>query len=789
MLTLNKLNQISKETLVSATIVASDSNAEIFLIDSRYRMVNRGVGTLNVMVSPGLYTIKYKAGSVIVEDEKLLVPDQETQWIYGPELPLESAVPTFKTSKEHAEYARDASMMVHQSLGTGAQLFLFVHDLDILARTQPSTALTLLDDKGNEIIDFDEVAIQGKGSAKGTPWSTINIELDPGVYFLQNHTDEVGILMQSIVLSSGWQTQLFMTRRSIGSGKKGRRADMADASILMAPIGHGFEPSSESVRLTEIAKSALEQKRPAVGKELHDMLWAKFENPMLGLIGAHLLLKQKNYDKNLFRMVVDNLIGMLGNEHPDIKILLLQIHENAIQIPIPNIKYPPILQASWEKILQASIQNPEIISSDSVAAQVSMNTLNTGSWLVWKKPRKSLFKGEENIIHNISHDIAYELVSIPRKREHSKIIENLSEIKVSNSMMLTPGITNYQGNGYNIDFRKELLILQKSLDSKERKLLGKSYKLNIQEKALLEYIALLSSSSPLNEKKKETDVTEYHLKMLGNDAIVNALGIPAPLIDQLFQNIAKKIQRFGKSDALEIQKQVAKAMLNKGVTMENPKDERAVYDEVIQRFGKSDALEIKEIVAKAMFNKGFTLKNPKDERAAYNEVIKRFGKSDDIEIQKQVVKAMLNKGVTMENPKDQRSIYDAVIKRFGKSDVPEIQETVAKAMFNKGLTLKKSKDQRSIYDAVIKRFGKSDIPEIQETVAKAMHNKGVTMENPKDQRSIYDAVIKRFGKSDVLEIQETVSDAKFNKGLTLRNDKKKTYVGVDDEEIKPSMRE
>jgi len=201
-----------------------------------------------------------------------------------------------------------------------------------------------------------------------------------------------------------------------------------------------------------------------------------------------------------------------------------------------------MLQASWEKILQASIENPEIINSDSVAAQVSMNTLNTGYWLVWKKPRKSLFKGEKNIIHNISHDIAYELVSIPRKREHSKIIENHLVTTISNFMMLASGITNYQGNGYDIDFRKELLVLQKSLDSKERKLLGKSYKLNIQEKALLEYIALLSSSSHMNEKKKETDVTEYHLKMLGNNAIVNALGIPAPLVDQLFQNIAKKMQ-------------------------------------------------------------------------------------------------------------------------------------------------------------------------------------------------------------------------------------------------------
>ncbi|WP_429197018.1 tetratricopeptide repeat protein, partial [Aeromonas veronii] len=55
------------------------------------------------------------------------------------------------------------------------------------------------------------------------------------------------------------------------------------------------------------------------------------------------------------------------------------------------------------------------------------------------------------------------------------------------------------------------------------------------------------------------------------------------------------IQRFGTSDVAEIQEQVAKALLNKGVTLgqlDRSEDAITVYDELIQRFGTSDVAEI-----------------------------------------------------------------------------------------------------------------------------------------------------------------------------------------------------
>ena len=52
---------------------------------------------------------------------------------------------------------------------------------------------------------------------------------------------------------------------------------------------------------------------------------------------------------------------------------------------------------------------------------------------------------------------------------------------------------------------------------------------------------------------------------------------------------------------------MAGALLNKGVAQGQLGDaeaEIAIYDEVVERFGDSDAPELQEWVAKALFNKG-----------------------------------------------------------------------------------------------------------------------------------------------------------------------------------------
>ena len=74
-------------------------------------------------------------------------------------------------------------------------------------------------------------------------------------------------------------------------------------------------------------------------------------------------------------------------------------------------------------------------------------------------------------------------------------------------------------------------------------------------------------------------------------------------------NNADVVQRYDASDSPELQEQVAKAIVARGITQAQLGDtaagEAAAYDEIIRRYGASDSPELQVHVATAMVNKGF----------------------------------------------------------------------------------------------------------------------------------------------------------------------------------------
>ena len=240
------------------------------------------------------------------------------------------------------------------------------------------------------------------------------------------------------------------------------------------------------------------------------------------------------------------------------------------------------------------------------------------------------------------------------------------------------------------------------------------------------------------------------------------------------------IARFGGSDTPEIQVQVANALLLK-VATQHERDESesalAACDDLIARFGGSDTPEIQVQVAMALLFKG-TTQYERDEfeaaLAAYDDLVARFGGSNTPEIQVQVAYALLNKGV-MQGQRDESesalAACDDLVARFGGSDTPEIQVQVAKALLNKGVTHRERDEFEAAlaaYDDLVARFGGSDTPEIQVQVAKALLNKGVTHHKRDESEAAlaaYDDLVARFRGSDTPEIQVQVAKALLNKGV------------------------
>jgi DNA-binding MarR family transcriptional regulator len=71
------------------------------------------------------------------------------------------------------------------------------------------------------------------------------------------------------------------------------------------------------------------------------------------------------------------------------------------------------------------------------------------------------------------------------------------------------------------------------------------------------------------------------------------------------------------------------------------------YNEIVLRFGESERPELLESVARALVNKGVTLgqlNRSEEEIAVYDEVVNRFGESERPELLNQVARALVNKG-------------------------------------------------------------------------------------------------------------------------------------------------
>ena len=260
----------------------------------------------------------------------------------------------------------------------------------------------------------------------------------------------------------------------------------------------------------------------------------------------------------------------------------------------------------------------------------------------------------------------------------------------------------------------------------------------------------------------------------------------APAIYEGFQRALAAgvpvVAGFGGRDGPEVQKMLAEALLNKGVTHGQRGETEAAleaYDAVVARFGDSKTPELQVQVAKALLNKGITHGQRGETEAAlevYDAVVAHFGDSDVPDLLGPFAGALLNKGVTHGQRGETEAAldaYDAVIARFGNSDVPELLGPLARALLNKGAAYGQrgeSAAELDAYDAVISRFGEDDVPELQEPVAKALLNKGIAHDQRDESEAAldaFDAVVVRFGESDVPELQEPVASALLSKGVRL----------------------
>jgi len=178
----------------------------------------------------------------------------------------------------------------------------------------------------------------------------------------------------------------------------------------------------------------------------------------------------------------------------------------------------------------------------------------------------------------------------------------------------------------------------------------------------------------------------------------------------------------------------------------------AGYDEVIQKYGNSKDPAEQVQVARALINKGITLhlmKRPLEALPLYDDALKRTEGNDE-RFRETAAKAKLQKANVLRDL-NQNEAAIALCADLIKSVAAEAMPVpVAGAIFTMADTLSvlgKSDEALPLYDEVVQRFGSSTDPAVRPVVAGALFSKSMLLRfkaRPQDALAAYDEIIKRF---------------------------------------------
>ncbi|MFD1611158.1 hypothetical protein ACFSCW_05010 [Sphingomonas tabacisoli] len=353
-------------------IRSDDPTAQIKVLDASANIVAQGLRSLEAPLANGLYKIRVRVGSS--SQERLVALDDQLPEQTFPRLEFASPIPIDGTERSH-EYHQDAIKWAWDhpapARGAGSRLLVCAREWSpggTRGHPNPAASLSIVLPSG-ERIPFASVAhvrSQGDAIAVGV------FDVNPGFYSIEVELPDGSRLRRAMHASPGWATQLYMLFHGVGDQRVPNLAD-GSAVIAKSPVVH-----DEETRLAEIALDALTQHRAILSDQMRGLLSGKFSQPLLGLVGAHLLLRDGVSD--LVHKVVKNLVRMLGADHPDVVAIKTKVDKT-----VPGaVTEPPMLRASWDFLVEASGTVPQLIPPTTPAGQMAESVVPAGAWLVWQ---------------------------------------------------------------------------------------------------------------------------------------------------------------------------------------------------------------------------------------------------------------------------------------------------------------------------------------------------------------------------------------------------------------------
>jgi len=373
-----------------------DLPRRIQITDANLSLVAKGFGELNAVELPtGIYQARVESQERPFEQMVFLTPGESRSLTYplqsGDKLDSPAPVPGSEAMHESLREPLDLAI---RRLSVGpydARILLMATRPE---RAEPSinfTGFRVLDSQGSEEAWVEESLHLGE-----SPYRLLSCEVKAGGFVLEGVAENFPPdtrLRQPLWCSPGWATVVFL-----GVGASGS-PDLNTASIYLWHIGNAFAPESsrygnvapdstiailENQRSTELALHSLVTGRSLLSlKEIdRQLLYQKFGNPMLGILGCHLLLGQPASDRELLPAVLNNL-ELLVPGHPDVTALRALARQAVVQDPnaeAPKSDWPPMLRAGFHALRDLDWRRTGTIVPGSLFDAVRTRLLSGGVW-------------------------------------------------------------------------------------------------------------------------------------------------------------------------------------------------------------------------------------------------------------------------------------------------------------------------------------------------------------------------------------------------------------------------
>lgn len=374
-------------TVFTLDIDPNDAAAEIFVIDSRFSLVDSGAARLLTPLPFGLFKIKTRIGRSLTQ--RVILLDRDRPVLLPTEIarPAASVVPLAGTPRnQDQEAGRRAALAA--SLQLRAADARHPSTLMVMARTAdsqdvpqdnttPWQGVSVVDAEGRPVITM---ATDGQRDSEQASHAWAVRELPAGVYYLRQQLDQGPTIEQSLIMCASWRLEVYILRRLLpGTTAPNVRPRV---SVMMRQADR--EPDTALERIIETARLALADERRILNAELEDILLRHCTNPVAGMIGGHLLLVERDRDPGrdmtLLDVVVGRLREMLGDSHPDVAALGQQCAAPALRRLGP-LTGPPMFQRSWKLLAEAAQRCPGCIPPDMWERTIAQTALPP--FLVW----------------------------------------------------------------------------------------------------------------------------------------------------------------------------------------------------------------------------------------------------------------------------------------------------------------------------------------------------------------------------------------------------------------------